>query len=114
MTGSKKENIGLIATKCGRLVKYLEAKNNVLLLTTSTRYEEHPWDIPKTTQLTLRIEKHLKEKGKHVTVLDVANLRIHTCEGNISAERGNNWGCSKRSCVTRGRTRRASIGAGPL
>ena len=53
MTGSKKENIGLIATKCGRLVKYLEAKNNILLLTTSTRYKEHPWDIPKTTQLAL-------------------------------------------------------------
>lgn len=92
MTGSKKENIGLIATKCGRLVKYLEAKNNILLLTTSTRYKEHPWDIPKTTQLALRIKKHLKQKGKHVTVLDVANLRIHTCEGNISAKRGNNCG----------------------
>ena len=36
MTGSKKKNIGLIANKCGRLVKYLEAKNNILLLTTST------------------------------------------------------------------------------
>ena len=92
MAGSKKENIGLIATKCRRLVKYLEAKNNILLLTTSTRYEEHPWDIPKTTQLALRIKNHLKQKGKHVTVLDVAKLRIHTCEGNISAERGNNCG----------------------
>ena len=92
MTGSKKENIDLIATKCRRLVKYLEAKNNILLLTTSTRYKEHPWDIPKTTELALRIKKHLKPKGKHVTVLDVANLRIHTCEGNISAKRGNNCG----------------------
>jgi len=42
MTGSKKENISLIATKCRRLVKYLETKNNILLLTTSTRYLEHP------------------------------------------------------------------------
>ena len=92
MTGSKKENIALIATKCGRLVKYLEAKNNILLITTSTRYREHPWDIPKTTQLALRIKKHLKQKRRHVTVLDVANLTIHTCEGNISAERGNNCG----------------------
>ena len=92
MTRSKKENIGLIARKCGRLVKYLEAKNQILLLTASTRYKEHPWDIPKTTQLALRIEKHLKQNGKHVTALDVANLRIHTCEGNISAKRGNNCG----------------------
>ena len=78
MTRWKKENIGLIARKCGRLVKYLEAKNHILLLTTSTRYQEHPWDIPKTTQLALQIEKHLKQKGKYVTVIDVANLRIHT------------------------------------
>jgi len=92
MTGSKKKNISLIAAKCGRLVKYLEAKNNVLLLTTSTRYQEHPWDIPKTTQLALQIQKYLKQKGKHVSALDVAKLRIHTCEGNISAERGNNCG----------------------
>jgi len=92
MIGSKKENIGLIATKCRRFVKHLEAKNNILLLTTSTRCKEHPWDIPKTTQLALRIEKHLKQKGKHVAVIDVANLRIHTCEGNISAQRGNNCG----------------------
>ena len=92
MTASKKEKIGPIATECRRLVKYLEAKNNILLLTTSTRYKEHPWDIPKTTQLALRIEKHLKQKGKRVAVLDVANPTIHTCEANISAQRGNNCG----------------------
>ena len=113
MAGSKKENIGLIATKCRRLVKYLEAKNNILLLTTSTRYEEHPWDIPKTTQLALRIKNHLKQKGKHVTVLDVAKLRIHTCEGNISAERGNNCGVLEAKLPDKGKNPRASIGAGP-
>src|SRR5262245_12605707 len=92
MTGSKKENIAPIAMKCGQLVKYLEARNNILLLTTSTRYREHPWDIPKTTQLALRIKKHLKQKGRRVTVLDVASLTIYPCEGNISAARGNNCG----------------------
>ena len=101
MTGSKKENIGLIATKCRRLVKYLEAKNNILLLTTSTRYKEHRWDIPKTTQLALRIKKHLKQKGKHVTVLDVANLRIHTCEEILAQSVATIAACSKRSCATR-------------
>lgn len=44
MTGSKKENIGLIATKCGRLIEYLEAKDNILLLATSTRYRN--WTCP--------------------------------------------------------------------
>ena len=62
------------------------------MLTTSNRYEGHLWDVPKTTQLALRIEKQLKRRGKRVTVLDVGSLRIHTCEGNISGARGNNCG----------------------
>jgi hypothetical protein len=77
---------------CARLVKYLESKNDILLLTTSNRYREHTWDIPKTTQLALRIKDHLKREKKRVTLLDVAKLKIHTCEGNISGKRGNNCG----------------------
>jgi hypothetical protein len=77
---------------CSRLIRYLESKNDILLLTTSNRYTEHTWDIPKTTQLALRIESHLKQEGKRVTLLDVAKLRIHICEGNISGGRGNNCG----------------------
>ena len=75
-----------------RLIRHLESKNGILLLTTSTRFEGHPWDIPKTTQLALRIRDHLRKKRKRVTVIDVAKLRIHTCEGNISAKRGNDCG----------------------
>jgi multimeric flavodoxin WrbA len=75
-----------------RLVEHLAAKNDALLLTTSNRYEKHVWDVPKTTQLARRIEKQLKQRRKRVTVLDVASLRIHTCEGNISGGRGNNCG----------------------
>ena len=74
---------------CSRLIRYLESKNDILLLTTSNRYREHTWDIPKTTQLALRIRDHLKRKRKRVTLLDVAKLKIHTCEGNISGKRGN-------------------------
>jgi len=77
-----------------RLVEHLASKNDVLLLTTSNRYEKHVWDVPKTTQLARRIEKQLKQRRKRVTVLDVASLRIHTCEGNISGARGNNCGVS--------------------
>ena len=77
---------------CSRLIRYLESKNDVLLLTTSNRYEAHKWDIPKTTQLALRIKDHLKQERKRVTLLDVAKLKIHTCEGNISGKRGNNCG----------------------
>jgi hypothetical protein len=75
-----------------RLIRYLEAKDDVLLLTTSNRYEKHVWDTPKTTGLALRIKQHLEDEGKRVTLLDVAKLKIHTCEGNISAVRGNNCG----------------------
>ena len=77
---------------CSRLIKHLESKDHILLLTTSNRYSEHTWDVPKTTQLALRIRDHLKQAGRHVTLLDVAKLRIHTCEGNISGNRGNTCG----------------------
>lgn len=75
-----------------RLVEHLASKNDVLLLTTSNRYEKHVWDVPKTTQLARRIEEQLKQRRKRVKVLDVASLRIHTCEGNISGGRGNSCG----------------------
>jgi hypothetical protein len=64
---------------CSRLIRYLESKNDILLLTTSTRYRKHTWDVPKTTQLALRIRDDLKQK-------------IHVCEGNISGKRGNDCG----------------------
>ena len=66
--------------------------NDILLLTTSNRFQKHPWDIPKSTQLALRIRDRLKQKRKRVTILDVARLKIHTCEGNISGKRGNDCG----------------------
>jgi multimeric flavodoxin WrbA len=77
---------------CSRLIRYLDSKNDILLLTTSTRYRKHTWDVPKTTQLARRIHDYLKHARKRVTLLDVAALTIHTCEGNISGQRGNNCG----------------------
>ena len=81
-----------LVDSCSRLIRYLEKKNDILLLTTSNRYRKHTWDVPKSTQLALRIRGHLKDKKKRVTLLDVAKLKIHTCEGNISGKRGNNCG----------------------
>jgi multimeric flavodoxin WrbA len=75
-----------------RLIRHLQSRNDILLLTTSNRYPAHSWDIPKTTQLALRIREELRRMGKRVTLLDVAKLRIHTCEGNISGKRGNRCG----------------------
>lgn len=83
---------GRLVGPCSQLIRYLEATNDILLLTTSNRYEEHTWDIPKTTQLARRIRDYLKQQGKRVTLLDVTTLTIHTCEGNISGRRGNHCG----------------------
>jgi multimeric flavodoxin WrbA len=88
---------------CSRLVSHLESRNDVLLLTTSNRYKEHTWDIPKTTQLALRIRDHLRRRGKQVTLVDVAKLEIHVCEGNISGKRGNNCGVLEAKLPDRGK-----------
>ena len=42
------------------IVERLASRSEVLLLTTSNRYEKHVWDVPKTTQLARRIEDQLK------------------------------------------------------
>jgi multimeric flavodoxin WrbA len=81
-----------VVENCRRLLDHLERRDDILLLTTSTRYEKHPWDVPKTTRLANRVEARLRRLGKRVVALDVAPLRIHACEGNISAARGNSCG----------------------
>src|SRR5262245_55332241 len=81
-----------LVESCSRLVRHLEEKDGILLLTTSTRYREHTWDVPKTTQLALHLRDHLQQKTRRVTLLDVPKLKIHTCEGNISGGKGNRCG----------------------
>jgi len=80
-----------LVESCSRLIRHLEERDDILLLTTSTRYRKDTWDIPKTTQLARRIRDHLHRR-KRVTLLDVPKLRIHTCEGNVSGGRGNRCG----------------------
>jgi len=81
-----------LVDSCSRLIRYLEKRNDILLLTTSTRYRKETWDVPKSTQLALRIVDHLRLEKKRVALLDVAKLRIYTCEGNVSAKKGNKCG----------------------
>jgi len=78
--------------QCLRLIKELESKDSILLLTTSNRYREHATDLPKTTQLALKLKALLQHQGRRVTLLEVPKLRIHTCEGNISGGHGNTCG----------------------
>src|SRR6266566_1501841 len=87
---SPEKEIERVAEKCEQFISYLEDKNDILFLTTSTRYIEHKDDIPKSTQLARDIKKHLNDK--EITIIDVPRLTIHTCEGNISTKKGNRCG----------------------
>src|ERR1035438_9381551 len=88
---------------CSRLLRYLVSTDDILLLTTSNRYRKHTWDIPKTTQLALRIKEQLQQARKRVLLLDITKLKIHTCEGNISGRRGNNCGVPEAKLPDRGK-----------
>lgn len=72
-------------------IKHLEKKKRVLLLTTSNRYQAPGGekDIPKSTQLAQAIKKVLGDKA---VLIDVPELKIHHCEGNVSRKDGNSCG----------------------
>jgi hypothetical protein len=82
--------MGDLLQNCSGFINYLKEKDDILFLTTSNRYEEHTDDIPKSTQLAFAVRRILEEKN--ITILDVPKLNIYTCEGNISAKRGNRCG----------------------
>jgi multimeric flavodoxin WrbA len=78
------QNIKIIET-----ASFLKEKGNILLLTTSNRYEKHI-DQPKSTALAYRIASLI---GKDTCkVIEVPKLKIYPCEGNVSAINGNNCG----------------------
>lgn len=81
------------AKKYLKTIEYLKSKNKVLLLTTSNRWVEHKKDVPKSTQLAIKIQDLLgKEK---VTLIEIPKLNIFPCEGNVSGNKehgGNNCG----------------------
>ena len=70
-------------------VNYLSKKNNILFVTTSNRYEGAP-DKPKSTQLAY----HMREKlaDKNVKILEIPDLNILPCTGNVSLIEGNRCG----------------------
>jgi multimeric flavodoxin WrbA len=75
--------------KLDKALKYLEKKNNILFLTTSNRYDGAP-DKPKSTQLAY----HMREKlaDKNVKIIEVPELNILPCTGNVSLIEGNKCG----------------------
>jgi len=72
----------------------LNKKNKVLLLSCSNRYnwDENNIDIPKSTIIAM----HLKEElGDKAVLIDVPELNIVPCEGNVSRKEGNSCGVLK-------------------
>jgi multimeric flavodoxin WrbA len=90
------QEMDLYVKKYKKTIDYLRSKNKVLLLTTSNRWIKHKEDVPKSTQLALKIQELLgKEK---VTLIDTTKLNIFPCEGNVSSNRefgGNHCGTAK-------------------
>ncbi len=74
-------------------IDLLRTKKRILFITTSTRVTAIPADRPKSTQLAEHIAAQLVPGA--VTVIDVTKIKIHPCEGNISAAEGNNCGVAK-------------------
>jgi len=93
---ASEQEMDLYAKKYKKTIDYLRSKNKVLLLTTSNRWVKHKEDVPKSTQLALKIQELLgKEK---VTLIDTTKLNIFPCEGNVSSNRefgGNHCGTAK-------------------
>jgi len=86
------------ALKYKKTLDYLKTKNKVLCLTTSNRWVKHKDDVPKSSQLALKLQELLgKEKVK---VIDITKLKIFMCEGNVSsnaAHGGNHCGVKAAS-----------------
>lgn len=75
-----------------KTIKFLENKNKVLFLTTSNRSGRNADDIPKSTQLAYHIQELVGMKK--IEVIEVPELNIYICEGNVSSVNGN--GCGKK------------------
>lgn len=82
-------NPAIYTKKLETLIEYLKSKDNVLLLTTSNRWEGDK-EQPKSTQLAEFVKKEVG--GNKVELIDVSKLTIHCCEGNVSKMDGNNCG----------------------
>lgn len=74
--------------KLERMINFLKSKNKVLLLTTSNRWSKEK-ELPKSSLLALEIKKQLGDKA---VLIDVFDLKIYSCEGNVSSANGNSCG----------------------
>ena len=80
--------------KLEKTISELQKLDKVLLLTCSNRYNWDPnnIDIPKSTILAMVINEYLNDKS---VLIDVPELNILPCEGNVSRKEGNSCGVKK-------------------
>lgn len=69
------------------LIDGLSDKKKILLLTTSNR-----WQGDKETPKSSMVAEYIMSKLPNCTIINVSNLKIHMCEGNVSRLEGNNCG----------------------
>ena len=74
-----------------KTIEELEKLDKVLLLPCSNRYnwDLGKMDIPKSTILAMVIDEYLGDKS---VLIDVPELKIYPCEGNVSRAEGNSCG----------------------
>ena len=77
-----------------KTITELDKLDKVLLLACSNRYnwDKDDVDIPKSTIIAMIIQEALGDKA---TLIDVPELTIHPCEGNVSRKDGNSCGVKK-------------------
>ena len=69
-------------------INFLKNKKKILFLLTSNRWDD---EIPKSSQLAFNIKNELKNKD--IEIINVADLNILPCEGNVSQiDKGNHCG----------------------
>jgi len=77
-----------------KTITYLRKKHKVLLLTTSNRWGGEKGDEqPKSTALAYAIAEQINDVN--TVIIEVPNLKIFPCEGNVSTLRGNTCGLKK-------------------
>ena len=77
-----------------KTLEILKKKKKVLLLSCSNRYnwDEKNEDVPKSKLLAMHLHEEL---GNISTLIDVTDLKILPCEGNVSRKDGNSCGVLK-------------------
>jgi len=81
-------------SKLNKTIEELDKLDKVLLLSCSNRYnwDVTDMDIPKSTIIAMVIQEYLGDKA---VLIDVPELNIAPCEGNVSRKDGNSCGLKK-------------------